>query len=137
MFSPPRISEIPYECASLSIDRDYLVWRHVHFRTIRLLKTRNAIYITKPDKGAGVVILNKRGYINKMNVILGDMSFRLIGPSETYDLTNKLKVKLDKRLLSVYNRNILCKTSITELTLSVLSDLNYTCCLRFIKMMFP
>lgn len=36
-----------------------------HFRTIMSLKSRNGIYITKPDKGSGVVILNKQDYIKK------------------------------------------------------------------------
>lgn len=81
-----RISELACEFASLSIECGYLAWRHAHFRIIRLLKSRNDIYITKADKGAGVVILCKQDYINKMNVILGDTSkFRLICLSETYD----------------------------------------------------
>lgn len=42
----------------------------VHFQTIKSLKSRSDIHITKPDKGSGVVILNSQDYIGKMEVIL-------------------------------------------------------------------
>lgn len=40
---------------------------------------------------------------------LGTFKFQLIGPSETYDRTDKLEIKLQKRLLSIYKSNLLCK----------------------------
>ena len=42
------------------------------------------IVITKPDKGLGVVILNKNGFIDKMLVILNDpLKFEKLGPTST------------------------------------------------------
>ena len=42
------------------------------------------IVITKPDKGLGVVILNKNGFIDKMLVILDDpLKFEKLGPTST------------------------------------------------------
>lgn len=70
----------------------------------------NESYITKPDKDDGAVILYKHDYVKEMNVILGDTSkFRHSGPSETHGRTDKLEVKLQKRLLSVYKSNVICK----------------------------
>ena len=36
------------------------------------LKMNNDIFLTRPDKGAGVVILNRADYLRKMDAILGD-----------------------------------------------------------------
>lgn len=71
-FCMSKISDLACEFAFLSVERNYFAWRWAYFRTIRSLKSRNDIYIRKPDKGAGVVFLNKQGC--KMNVRLGDDS---------------------------------------------------------------
>lgn len=105
-----RISETAYEFVSFPIERDMVACPHVHHQTIKHLKTSNNIHITKQDNGAGVVILDKREYVNKINVILGDTSrFQLIDPSSTHDRNDKLEVKLQKRLLGVYKSNFISK----------------------------
>ena len=40
-----------------------------HFETAKRLKNNTNNYLTRPDKGAGVVILNRSNYIDKMSVI--------------------------------------------------------------------
>ena len=51
------------------------------FEAIKSLRLNSDIMITKPDKGSGVVILNKTDYLTKMNSILNDSSkFQNIGP---------------------------------------------------------
>ena len=43
------------------------------------------IIITKPDKGSGIVILNKNDFIDKMLGILDDLSkFEKLGPTSNY-----------------------------------------------------
>lgn len=94
----------------LPIEHDIVAWHRAQYKTIKHLKTRNDIYITKPDNGAGIVILNKRDDVNKMNVILGDSSkFRLISQSSTNDRTERPEVTLQKRLLGVHKSNFICK----------------------------
>lgn len=103
-FCKSRISETAYEFVSVPIERGIVACHHVH------LKTRNDIYITKQDKGAGVAILDKHDFVNKMNIILEDTSkFQLIDPSSTHDRNDKLEVKLQKWLLDVYKSNFICK----------------------------
>ena len=41
-----------------------------HFQTINSLRCNEQILITKPDKGSGVIILNKNDYIKKRTVFL-------------------------------------------------------------------
>ena len=40
-----------------------------HLATLKELSSDNSIVVTKPDKGSGVVILNKSDYIKKMETI--------------------------------------------------------------------
>ena len=53
------------------------------------------IIITKPDKGSGVVLLNKNGYIDKMNAILNDQSkFKSLGPVSSNDNRASIESRL-------------------------------------------
>ena len=59
-----------------------------HLEAISELKTNKEIVITRPDKGAGVVLMNTVNYVDKMMDILNDTSkFELIGPCDTHDKT--------------------------------------------------
>ena len=62
------------------------------FDAIKLLQSNDKIRITKPDKGSGVVILNKSDYIIKTNLILDDVGkFQQIDPVGNNDNTAKIK----------------------------------------------
>ena len=61
---------------------DFLMHREC-FEAIKSLRLNSDIMITKPDKGSGVVILNKTDYLTKMSSILNDSSkFQNIGPRD-------------------------------------------------------
>ena len=56
----------------------------------------------KPDKGSGVVIMNKIDYISKMDFILQDNSkFENLGPSSEFDNTAKNESHIQRRLLQL------------------------------------
>ena len=81
-----------------------------HFQAIKSLRCNEQILITKPDKGSGVVILNKSDYIKKMGSILDDKTkFLNIGGVNLHDNTAKNEQKLQKRLLGLANQNILAR----------------------------
>ncbi|CAF4448673.1 unnamed protein product [Rotaria sp. Silwood2] len=66
------------------------------FNTLRSLAKNKSIIITRPDKGRGVVIMNRADYVQKMNAILDDRSaFTLIN----YDPTLDTETELTKFLL--------------------------------------
>ena len=48
------------------------LWQRVHLESAKQLKMNIDIVVTKSDKGAGVIILNRVDYIGKMNAILED-----------------------------------------------------------------
>ena len=64
------------------------------------------IVITKPDKGSGVVILNKNDFIDKMLRILDDPSkFENLGSTSSNDNTANIESKLQKRLLELFKED--------------------------------
>ena len=51
-----------------------------HYQTIKLLKSKTDIYITKSDKEVGAIIPNPSDYFSKMSDLLDDVSkFEKIG----------------------------------------------------------
>ena len=82
---------------------------------LKSLKDDKDIIITKPDKGRGVVLLNRRDYHNKLQTIINDRSkFKQITTDKaTYLL--KLEDKLNRLLRSI-------KTSIGEPTYNALTS---------------
>ena len=73
-----------------------------HFAVIKQLRNNKEIVITKPDKGSGVVILDRTDYVNKMANILDDPStFSSLGPCSTMDNTPKNETKLRNFLLGL------------------------------------
>ena len=65
--------------------------------------TDKSIIVTKPDKGRGVVILDKSKYVEKMSSVLADRSkFRLV--SESVDKPSLLNGSLHKIMLQVEDK---------------------------------
>ena len=78
------------------------------FQVIKSLRANEDILITKPDKGAGVVILNKDDYNSKMKTILNDNSkFCDLGSSAGNDNTAKIESRIQRRLLKLKKENLI------------------------------
>ena len=72
------------------------------FRAINSLRKNDDIIITIPDKGSGVVFLDKSDYVDKMNEIVDDQSkFKRLGPVSSNDNTVSIESCLQKRLLDL------------------------------------
>lgn len=107
-----KLFELSNEYFALSCDRDQFLWRSIHYQTVKASKMHDEIYIyiTKPDKGSGVVILNKKDYLDKMQVILSDSAkFKRIGPFDSCDNTMKVEAKTQRWLLSLYKSHFISK----------------------------
>lgn len=73
-----------------------------HIKVIKALRENKDLIITKPDKGAGVVLLNRCDYVDKMGIILDDANaFVKLGPASTHDNTSKNELKLRTFLLNL------------------------------------
>ena len=61
------LTHLYYDCTIDS--RDFTMHKE-YFRAINSLRKNDDIVITKPDKGSGVILLNKSHYVDKTNKIL-------------------------------------------------------------------
>ena len=66
------------------------------FNILRKLGKNENLYISRPDKGNGIVILNRSDYISKVTTILSDSSKFISVDENSYKLTQRLESRLNK-----------------------------------------
>ena len=94
-----KLSDLAHAYCGTPVDLGDFNMHTEHFQAIKSLRCNEQILITKPDKGSGVVILNKSDYIKKMGSILEDKTkFLNMGGVHLHDNTAKNEQKLQKRL---------------------------------------
>lgn len=71
-------------------------------RVLKNLRENHDLYISRPDKGNGVVILNRTDYISKMSDLLSDTSKFIRVTDDIYKLSQRLEQRLNKTLLSLF-----------------------------------
>ena len=77
---------------------------------LRKLRSEESIVILKPDKGSGVVVMDKTEYVQKMSVILDDTTkFEMVGPVDLHDNTDKIETDLRKFLASLASKKQISK----------------------------
>ena len=69
------------------------------------------LYISKPDKGNGIVILNRSDYVAKMENVLSDSSKFVSVNENCYKLTQRLESRLNKALLTLFKANKIDKAT--------------------------
>ena len=67
-----KLVNLAHEYANVKQDRSMFLLGKEHLVAICKLRSNVDIIITRPDKGAGVVLLERSDYIAKMIDILGD-----------------------------------------------------------------
>ena len=83
-----RLADHVHLYCDSTIDSCDFTMHKERFRSINSLRKNNDIIVTKPDKGYGVVLLNKSDYVDKMNKILDNQSkFKRLGPVSSNDNT--------------------------------------------------
>jgi len=82
---------------------------------LKNLGRNDNLYISKPDKGNGVVILNRSDYINKMNTILNDNTKFVSVDENAYKLTQRLEARLNKTLLTFMKSDKINKNTYEKL----------------------
>ena len=103
-----RLSDLAHAYCGNSIDiDDFLILKECIQATRSLRRIKN-IHVTKPDKGSGVVIMNKSDFILKMNFILQNNSnFENFGPSSEFDNTAKIEAHIQRPLLQLKKEGLL------------------------------
>ena len=103
------------------------------FISPKKLASNPGIVILKPDKGNGVVLMDKTDYLEKAYSILNDNTkFRKIFS----DNTNKLEAKLNLLLEKLHKAGHLDKTTYTNLRFFVLIRENFMAYRKFTNSLF-
>ena len=103
-----RLADLAHLYCDSTIDsRDFTMHKEC-FRVINSLRKNDDIIITKPDKDSGVGLLNKSGYVDKMNKILDDQSkFKSLGPVSSSDNTASIESFLQKWLFDLVKADLM------------------------------
>ena len=100
-----RLSGLAQRFVNTRIDRTGFHLTREHLTAIGQLKRNKHVIITRPDKGNGVVLLDREDYVRKMNVILQDKSkFELLGNADELDRTVQQERALQAFLLRAKNK---------------------------------
>ena len=67
-----HLAHVANRFINTTVNSNGFLWQKNHFEVAKCLKWNSDIPITRPDKGAGIVILNFTDYISKMATILDD-----------------------------------------------------------------
>ena len=103
-----KLSNVAHAYCGTPVDLGDFSMHTEHFQAIKSLRSNEQILITKPDKGSGVVILNKSDYIQKMGNSLDDRTKLFnMGSVDRHDNMGKTEQKLQNRLLDLVNQTIL------------------------------
>lgn len=79
------------------------------------LRKNDKIVISRPNKGNGVVILNKESYLDKMQNILNDQTKFNVCRESFYKLTFKLEDKVNRFLKLLKEKNIIDQNEFSSL----------------------
>ena len=85
-----------------------------HRDALRELNTNASIVIAKPDKGSGVVVMDKLDYVTKMNDIISDTTkFQTL--TDVKDETDKVERSLTRCLRTMKEQNLISPTLFEQL----------------------
>lgn len=83
------------------------VFSFADLKVLRALKADDSIVICKPDKGRGVVIMNKTDYVSKLKTVLSDVSKFKILDVDVFKCILRIEDKINNCLRSFKKRNLL------------------------------
>ena len=91
--------------AKVENDRTGYTLEQRHIKAIQELKRKKDLIITRPDKGSGVVLLDRQDYVKKMEPILSQTTkFRKLGKADKQDRTLQEERSLQAFLLKASQR---------------------------------
>ena len=109
LYSKVHLSELAQKFMNFPITLNGFLWQKSHFQEAKQLRNNTDIYLTRPDRGAGAVLLNCSNYVSKLSTILDDVSkFHMFGDL-SFDDSLKMEVKLQKWFLQLHKCKLLTK----------------------------
>ena len=88
-----RLADLAQSFVKTPQSTQSFLWQKMHFELAKQLKMNTDIVLMRPDKTAGVVILNKADYVSKMDAILEDTNKFLKLGDLSFDDNQKLENK--------------------------------------------
>lgn len=98
------LNDLAHTYAATPVALSESKWGQQQRSVVRTIKANNNLVITRPDKGAGIVLLDHLDYVSKMQTILSDNNFFLW--VQTQDRTIPIEIKFQKTLLSWVKRGV-------------------------------
>ena len=84
-------------------------------QALKNLRADTSITITRPDKGRGIVILDKEDYINEIQIILNDTSKFTPISEDAFTAITRVEDKLQRHLRTLFNEGIITKDTYNHL----------------------
>lgn len=103
------MADYSQQYANAKIDKTGFPLTDNHLKAIKQLKNSKDLIITRPDKGNGVVLLDRTDYINKMNSILQTDKFMELGNANEQDRTLQEERALQAFLLRAHKKGDISK----------------------------
>ena len=100
------------------VNRQYNPLSKNHITALKNLSRDDTITISRPDKGRGIVILNRDDYISKVQTILSDNSKFLQLSDDPFALSLKLEDRMNRFLRKLKSQNILDQSTYDNLLIS-------------------
>ena len=103
-----KMQDLAYSYCGTPLDLGDFQMNKENYTVAQQLMKNNNLVISKPDKGSGMVILDRSDYVSKMMSLLSDESkFTKCGPSDTYDFTVKIESAFQRRFRKLLKQKII------------------------------
>ena len=104
-----KLHDITYSYAGSTVDRHDLPLMKNHITAVRSLRENDKIFITRPDKGSGVVIVDRIAYFDRIETeILSDTTkFTKIGKTDIIAATKKCENHIRKEIKKMYEEKLI------------------------------
>ncbi|KAA3678615.1 uncharacterized protein DEA37_0001564 [Paragonimus westermani] len=86
-----------------------------HISKLKELRKNTEVIILPPDKGSGVVLLNRADYINKMHSILSHTSKFVIDEGRT-DAVQNAERQINRALKNLHRKGLIDQTNLKKLS---------------------
>ena len=127
-----NLSNLAHEYSEIQQDRRRFPLGTEQLSALNELRKNKEIVISRPDKGAGTVLMDKAGYIAKMMTILGDETeFECLGPCKDHDRTGQNERALQTFLLRQHKAGEITRMCTKESVRRVPCDREYMDCPRY------
>ncbi|KAA3674489.1 uncharacterized protein DEA37_0004738, partial [Paragonimus westermani] len=109
-----RLVDLAHQYQRTPISQQCLLSKE-RINQLKEFRKNTELIILPPDKGSGVVLLNRANYINKMQSILSDTSKFVIDEDET-DAVQSAERQINRALKKLHHKGLIDQTNLKKLS---------------------